>query len=53
MPFQNAPAIVVCGAKICKDDSIVVRLNKKSGNFFIVAGAYRIFLLIPEQEGTG
>jgi hypothetical protein len=31
MPFQNAPAIVACGAKICRDESIVVRYNKKSG----------------------
>ena len=45
MPFQNAPAIVVCGAKICQDDSIVVRYNKKSKRvFFFVAGTHRIFI---------
>ena len=45
MPFQNAPAIVACGAKICRDESIVVRYNKKTGReFFNVAGTHRIFL---------
>jgi hypothetical protein len=36
MPFQNAPAIVACGAKICRDESIVVRYNKKSGENFLM-----------------
>jgi len=45
MPFQNAPAIVACGAKIYRDESIVVRYNKKSGeNFFNVDGTHRVFL---------
>jgi hypothetical protein len=30
MPFQNAPAIIACGAKICRDELIVVRHNKKN-----------------------
>jgi hypothetical protein len=25
MPFENAPVIFVCGAKICQDGTIVVR----------------------------
>jgi hypothetical protein len=36
MPFQNAPAIVACGAKICRDESIVVRNNKRSGENFLM-----------------
>jgi hypothetical protein len=36
MPFQNAPAIVACGAKICMDGAIVVRYNKKSGENFLM-----------------
>jgi len=45
MPFQNAPGIAACGAKICQDDSIVVRYNKKSKKyFFCVAGTHRIFI---------
>jgi|WetSurSiteA1Bulk_404760.scaffolds.fasta_scaffold00872_10 hypothetical protein len=51
MPFQNAPANVVCGAKILRDEMIVVRHNKKSGvKFFNVNGTHRIFLLIPERD---
>jgi hypothetical protein len=38
MPFQNAPAIVACGAKIGQDDSIVVRYNKKSKEYFLCRG---------------
>jgi len=36
MPFQNAPAIVACGAKICRDESIVVRYDKISGENFLM-----------------
>jgi hypothetical protein len=36
MPFQNAPAIVACGAKICRDESIVVRYNKKPAENFLM-----------------
>ena len=35
MPFQNAPANVVCGAKICRDESNVVRYDKKPGENFL------------------
>jgi hypothetical protein len=37
MPFQNAPAIVACGAKICRDESVVVRDRKKLGDSLIIA----------------
>jgi len=36
MPFQNAPANVVCGARICQNESIVVQYNKKSGENFLM-----------------
>jgi hypothetical protein len=36
MPFQNAPANGGCGAKICRDESNVVRYNKKAGENFLL-----------------
>jgi len=36
MPFQNAPANVACGAKICSDNAIVVRYNKKPAENFLM-----------------
>ena len=36
MPFQNAPANVECGAKISRDELIVVRYNKKIGREFFL-----------------
>jgi hypothetical protein len=36
MPFQNAPANGVCGAKISRDEPIVVRYNKKPGENFLL-----------------
>jgi hypothetical protein len=45
MPFQNAPANVVCGAKINRDEAVVVRYNEKIGRefFFNMAGRDWIF----------
>jgi hypothetical protein len=34
MPFQNAPANGGCGAKISRDEPIVVRYNKKLERIF-------------------
>ena len=36
MPFQNAPANGGCGAKICRDEAVVVRYNEKIGREFFL-----------------
>jgi len=51
MPFENAPGFVAGGAKICQDDSIVVRYNKKSGENFLMWREHIGFLLDPDLEG--